>query len=174
MYLIASSDAGIGFPPLTRTPSISKAIANLSVMLRSGCSGSTPDTPESEAVSSRLLLALSSSVTVSSPSYGSFSGGPITIGPLYRSDRLASMEDSLRTRVVAVDAMLSTGGEPFDIHLGFVKRGKCGRNSQYFILYVMGRWESHDLWECWNVIMTKVSFGSTVAVYLRYGSLETL
>jgi hypothetical protein len=68
-----------------------------------------------------LFLALSSRVAVPSASHGAFifSGGAITIGPLYRSHRLASAEDSLRTLVAVVDvvaAMVSTAGESFDIH----------------------------------------------------------
>jgi hypothetical protein len=56
-----------------------------------------------------LLLALSSRVAVPSASHGAFilSGGAITIGPLYRSHGLASAEDSLRTLVVVVAAMVS-------------------------------------------------------------------
>src|SRR4051794_1944130 len=116
MYFIAPIDAGSGFPPFRRTPSISKAIANLSVLLRSG--RSTSGVAPSAAVSSMLLLALSSRVAVPSASHGAFifSGGAITIGPLYRSHRLASAEDSLRTLVVVVAAMVSTAGESFDIH----------------------------------------------------------
>ena len=119
MYFIAPIDAGSGFPPFRRTPSISKAIANLSVLLRSG--RSTSGVAPSKAVSSMLFLALSSRVAVPSASHGAFifSGGAITIGPLYRSHRLASAEDSLRTLVAVVDvvaAMVSTAGESFDIH----------------------------------------------------------